>query len=294
MLKAFQTAAMTGTVSKAAQQLGYAQSNITTKIRQLENDLGTPLFYRHNRGITLTPAGKTLLDYAGQVLRLVEEARKAVTDGTAPTGSLSIGSMETTAAVRLPELLAAYHRSYPEVNLSLVTGPTEQLVQAVLDYELDCAFVAGPVEHPDLLQESFIEEELMVVTHSAHPPISSAKELNDRTVLAFRAGCSYRAKMEQWLHEEGVMPVKILEFGTLETILGCVAAGLGVSLLPRSIVQGKTEKGFIRCHPIPHKHGHVWTVLIRRKDAYVSRAYTAFTDEINARFVRTLTDPHVQ
>lgn len=286
MLKAFQTAAIAGTVSKAAQQLGYAQSNITTKIRQLENDLGKPLFYRHNRGITLTPAGKTLLEYADQVLRLLEEARRAVTDGTAPTGSLSIGSMETTAAVRLPELLASYHRLYPEVNLSLVTGPTEQLIQAVLDYELDGAFVAGPVEHPDLLQESFIEEELMVVTHSAHPLLSSAKELNARTVLAFRAGCSYRAKMEQWLHEEGVMPVKILEFGTLETILGCVAAGLGVSLLPRSIVQRKAEEGFIRCHPIPHKHGLVWTVLIRRKDAYVSRAYTAFTDEINARFVR--------
>ncbi|MBP1156373.1 MULTISPECIES: LysR substrate-binding domain-containing protein [unclassified Paenibacillus] len=286
MLKAFQTAAFAGTISKAAQQLGYAQSNITTKIRQLENDLGTPLFYRHNRGITLTSAGKTLLEYAGQVLRLVEEARKAVTDGTTPTGSLSIGSMETTAAVRLPELLAAYHRSYPEVNLSLVTGPTEQLVQAVLDYELDGAFVAGPVEHPDLLQESFIEEELMVVTQSTHPPLSSAKELNTRTVLAFRAGCSYRAKMEQWLHEEGVMPVKILEFGTLETILGCVAAGLGVSLLPRSIVQRKAEKNFIRCHPIPDKHGYVWTVLIRRKDAYVSRAYTAFTDEISAKFVR--------
>ncbi|ALS21266.1 MULTISPECIES: LysR family transcriptional regulator [Paenibacillus] len=286
MLRAFQAAAAAGTVSKAALQLGYAQSNITTKIRQLENDLGTPLFYRHNRGITLTPAGKTLKGYADQVLRLMEEARRAVTDGTAPKGSLAIGSMETTAAVRLPELLASYHRSYPEVNLTLVTGPTEQLVQAVLDYELDGAFVAGPVEHPDLLQDSFIEEELMIVTDAAHPPLASAKELGSRTLLAFRAGCSYRARMEQWLHEEGVMPVKILEFGTLETILGCVAAGLGISLLPRSIVQRKAEEGSIRCHPIAHKHSRVWTVLIRRRDAYVSQAYKAFTEQIHAGVVR--------
>ncbi|WP_029191523.1 LysR family transcriptional regulator, partial [Paenibacillus elgii] len=113
-LQVFQAAARSGSVSKAAQLLNYAQSNVTTKIKQLEKELGAPLFYRHNRGITLTPAGKTLLEYADKALRLLEEARKAVQDASTPTGPLSIGSMETTAAVRLPHLLADYHRMCPE------------------------------------------------------------------------------------------------------------------------------------------------------------------------------------
>ncbi|WP_375540983.1 LysR family transcriptional regulator [Paenibacillus tyrfis] len=283
-LQIFQAAARSGSVSKAAQLLNYAQSNVTTKIKQLEKELGAPLFYRHNRGITLTPAGKTLLEYADKALRLLEEARKAIQDASTPTGPLSIGSMETTAAVRLPHLLADYHRMCPEVDLSFVTGPSQQLIQAVLDYSLDGAFVMGPVEHPELLQDSVFEEELVLVTDALRPRLDFPKELTDRTVLVFRSGCSYRAKLLGWLQEEGVMPVKIMEFGTLETIIGCVAAGLGVSLLPESIVRSKTKESLVRSYPIPERYGKVQTVFIRRKDAYLTQAYKLFLHEINNRF----------
>ncbi len=284
-LQVFSAAARSGSVSKAAQLLNYAQSNVTTKIKQLEKELGAPLFYRHNRGITLTPAGKTLLEYADKALRLLEEARKAVQDASTPTGPLSIGSMETTAAVRLPHLLADYHRMCPEVDLSFVTGPSQQLIQAVLDYSLDGAFVMGPVEHPELLQDSVFEEDLVLVTDTLHPRLDFPKELTDRTVLVFRSGCSYRAKLLGWLQEEGVMPVKIMEFGTLETIIGCVAAGLGVSLLPESIVRSKTKESLIRSYPIPERYGRVQTVFIRRKDAYLTQAYKLFLHEIKNRFL---------
>lgn len=283
-LQVFQAAARSGSVSKAAQLLNYAQSNVTTKIKQLEKELGAPLFYRHNRGITLTPAGKTLLEYADKALRLLEEARKAVQDASTPTGPLSIGSMETTAAVRLPHLLADYHRMCPGVDLSFVTGPSQQLIQAVLDYSLDGAFVMGPVEHPELLQDSVFEEELVLVTDALHPHLDFPKELTGRTVLVFRSGCSYRAKLLGWLQEEGVMPVKVMEFGTLETIIGCVAAGLGVSLLPESIVCSKTKESLVRSFPIPERYGRVQTVFIRRKDAYLTQAYKVFLHEIKHRF----------
>lgn len=283
LLKVFFTTANEGSLSKAAQKLNYAQSNVTYKIQQLEADLQTQLFYRHNRGITLTPSGMTLVPYAEKILHSIEEARLAVSNSSIPSGPLAIGSMETTAAVRLPMLLTRYHKQCPEVDFSLITGPTEQHLQSVLHYELNGAFVAGPVEHPDILQEKVINEELVIVTPTSHPPIASISELNLRTLLVFRSGCSYRAKLQQLLHEHGVLPVKMMEFGTLETIIGCVSAGLGISLLPRSIVAQSEQQGLIRCH-IPEKSLLVTTVFIRRKDALITTAFEAFLTEMRSYF----------
>lgn len=277
-LRIFCAAAQEGSVTRAAQILNYTQSNVTTRIQALESELQTTLFYRHSRGITLTPAGETLLKYTRKIFQLVDETRKAVQYSPVPRGPLAIGSMETTAAVRLPALLSRYHQRYPDVDLTLVTGPTEQHVNMVLEYALDGAFVAGPVEHPELLQEPFIEEELVLVTDSSHPPVRSPKDLRKRTILVFRPGCSYRAKLEQWLHGEGILPVKIMEFGTLEAILGCVRAGLGVTLLPKSAAGNKSGSDTVRCHPVPPEYGKVTTVFIRRKDVFMTGALERFLE----------------
>ncbi|NIK71812.1 MULTISPECIES: LysR family transcriptional regulator [unclassified Paenibacillus] len=284
LLKVFSTTAKEGSISKAAQKLNFAQSNVTHKIQQLEADLQTQLFYRHNRGITLTPSGQILVSYAEKILHVIQEARSAVVDSKVPAGPLSIGSMETTAAVRLPVLLAKYHADYPAVDFNLVTGPTDSHIHGVLHYELNGAFVAGPVDHPELEQESVTDEELVLVTSSSHPAINSIHEVQSRTLLVFQNGCSYRAKFNQLLQEEGIIPVKLMEFGSLETIIGCVSAGLGISLLPRSIVTEQEQQGQIRTHAIPSKHGHVTTVFIRRKDALMTPALSAFLTEMRAHF----------
>ncbi|MGD8190731.1 LysR family transcriptional regulator [Brevibacillus ginsengisoli] len=283
LLQAFYTTAQEGSLSKAAQKLNYAQSNVTNKIQQLEADLNTQLFYRHNRGITLTPSGQTLVPFAEKILHTIQEARLAVGDSTVPSGPLHIGSMETTAAVRLPALLTKYHTRCPAVELSLVTGPTEQHISRVLHYELSGAFVAGPVEHPDLIQENVIDEDLVLVTPASHRPITSLNEIELRTLLVFRSGCSYRAKLQQLLHEQGMFPVKLMEFGTQETIIGCVSAGLGISLLPRSIVSLSERQGLIRCH-VPDKPITVTTVFIRRKDSLITTAFEEFLTEMRAHF----------
>ncbi|GMK44567.1 HTH-type transcriptional regulator GltR [Paenibacillus glycanilyticus] len=284
LLKVFSATAKEGSISKAAQKLNFAQSNVTHKIQQLEADLQTQLFYRHNRGITLTPSGQILVSYAEKILHVIQEARSAVVDSKVPTGPLSIGSMETTAAVRLPVLLAKYHADYPAVDFNLVTGPTERHIHGVLHYELNGAFVAGPVDHPELEQENVTDEELVLVTAASHPPIDSIHEVQSRTLLVFQTGCSYRAKFNQMLQDEGIVPVKLMEFGSLETIIGCVGAGLGISLLPRSIVTEQEQQGQIRTHAIPSKHSLVTTVFIRRKDALMTPALSAFLAEMRAHF----------
>ncbi|OMP67372.1 LysR family transcriptional regulator [Domibacillus epiphyticus] len=278
-LKVFQSVAEMGSISRAARELNYAQSNITTKIQLLETHLQTQLFYRHNRGITLTSKGKTLLAYAEKIFHLIEETNKVLKDDDqTPNGPLYIGSMETTAAVRLPSLLSKYHHEYPDVDLTLKTGPTEQNIQGILQYELDGAFVAGPIDHPELIQRTVIEEELVLITDTAHPALSSIKDIQNRTLLVFRSGCSYRAKLEQWLHQEGVIPNKIMEFGTLEAILGCVSAGLGISLLPLSVIEKHVYYGEIKYHSIPGPYAIVQTVFVYRKDTLMTTAFIRFMD----------------
>jgi LysR family transcriptional regulator, cell division regulator len=275
-LNVFQTVARLGSISQAARELKYAQSNITMKIQQLETDLQTTLFYRHNRGTSLTAKGSMLLTYTEKIFHLIEETRKVMNDDQIPKGSLIIGSMETTAAVRLPALISKYHKDYPDVDLTLKTGPTEQNIQGVLQYELDGAFVAGPVEHPELIQKEVIEEELVLITDTIHPPLSSIKDIQTRTLLVFRTGCSYRGKLEQLLHQERVIPNKIMEFGTLDAIIGCVSAGLGISMLPQSVIAKCIQDGILRQHSIPDLYGKVKTVFIYRKDKYVPTSLVKF------------------
>jgi len=130
-LKYFCTAASEGSLSKAAQKLHYAQSNLSTKIMQLEQELGTPLFYRNNHGVTLTPKGELLLRYATDLINLAEETVIAVRNGATAQGMLKIGSMESTVVSYLSEFLTAFRAGHPQVTVQVESGTTEKLLQGV-------------------------------------------------------------------------------------------------------------------------------------------------------------------
>lgn len=222
-----------------------------------------------------------LLTYTEKIFNLIEETRNVMNDNQTPNGPLIIGSMETTAAVRLPALFLKYLKDYPEVDLTLKTGSTEQNIQGVLQYELDGAFVAGPIQHPELIQKEVIEEELVLITNTIHPPLSSAKDIQTRTLLVFPTGCSYRERLEQWLHQERVVPNKIMEFGTLDGIIGCVSAGLGISMLPQSVVARQIQDGTVKQYSIPNFYGKVKTIFIYRKDKYVPASLIKFINMLS-------------
>src|SRR6201995_1197043 len=158
-LLTFSAVARNGGITRAAEALNTVQSNVTQRIKALEAEIGTPLFERHSRGMALTGAGRRLLPYAQRMAALSREAVLAARDDGEPKGPLSIGSMETTAAVRLPTLLAEFHRRYPAVRLTLKTATTADLVAAVLDGSLDGAFVAAPIEHAELTSTVAFREE---------------------------------------------------------------------------------------------------------------------------------------
>jgi DNA-binding transcriptional LysR family regulator len=277
-LRVFQSVAVTGSMNKAALELNTVQSNITARIKSLEDEVGFALFERTNRGVTLTAAGRRLLPFAARAARLLDDARRAVADEGTPSGALVVGSLETTAALRLSPILAEFAATYPAVDLSLRTGTYCELVDQVLDRSLEGAYVCGPVNHPDLLVESFVREELVILTAPAVADFEILAAKPDLKIVVLRAGCSYRLRLEAMLARRGIVGVRQLEFGTLEAIISCVGAGLGVTLLPRALLGSVWEHGRVRIHPLPDDEGWVDTVFIRHREAYDSSALRAFLD----------------
>jgi LysR family transcriptional regulator, cell division regulator len=279
-LRVFEAVARLGGMGRAAAELNTVQSNVTARIRQLEDELGTPLFQRHSRGVTLTSAGRRLLPYATRAQQLLAEARRAAVDDGSPKGQLGVGSLETTAALRLSPALAAYAAAWPEVDLVLSTGTTCELVEAVLAHRLEGAFVCGPVDHPELHEQTVFRERLVLVTS---PAVRSLDQLRARTglkIVVLRAGCSYRQRLESILAARGIVGVRLLEFGTLDAILACVGAGIGVTLLPQVVVEAAAHAGRVTLHALPRAEAEVDTVFIRRRDAYVSSALAAFLEQM--------------
>ncbi|OAB27032.1 LysR family transcriptional regulator [Paenibacillus macquariensis subsp. defensor] len=279
-LKIFQAVAREGSITKAAQVLNYVQSNVTTRIQCLEAQLKKPLFRRSNRGMTLTPAGVNLLGYADKILILMDEAVKSTQYSDHPAGPLRIGSIETTAVIHLTPLLTEYHSRYPDVNLSLITGVTHGLLQKVLDYELDGAFVYGPIDYPDIEHVAAFEEELVLISERGK---SDMRELLTKPMLFFDVGCTHRAKAESFLSETGLTTYQIMEFGTLEVILGGVSAGLGVSMLPRSSIAKAEEAGIIASHRLPEEYRDLQVWFVHRHDSIYSSALSRLLQLIDVK-----------
>ena len=307
-LETFEAVAWAGGITRAARALHTVQSNVTARLLRLEREVGAPLFRRHSRGVpTPTAAGRheALLPYAARVRALLDEARWAVAGDGEPGGILRVGSLETTAALRLPPIrLAAFvGRRCPRVDVVLQTGTTGGLVADVLEYRLEGALVAGPVGHADLIEEPVIEEELVLVTP---PGCQSNTELascaSGLKVLVFRAGCSYRQRLEGILLERGITAARRLEFGTLEGIIGCVGAGLGVTLLPKAVVEPARRDGRVSIHRLPAGQARAETVFVRRRDACATAAQALFvaccrsaragrSPAVRAEAVATITGP---
>ncbi|HYW90969.1 MAG TPA: LysR substrate-binding domain-containing protein [Gammaproteobacteria bacterium] len=253
-----------GGITRAAERLHRVPSNVTTRVRQLEADLGVRLFLREGRRLRISPAGQLLRGYAERLLTLADEARAALQDRT-PRGSLRLGSMESTAAIRLPDPLAAFHRAYPEVEIELRTGPTRELLAGALSGALDAALVADAPDDPRLEGPAVFEEELVVIAAAGHPPIRAPGDVRLRSVLAFAAGCAYRRRLEEWLRAGGVIPGQVVELASYHAILGCAVAGMGIALVPREVLELFPARAGLSVHALSGDDGRAGTRLVWRR-----------------------------
>ncbi|WP_209584689.1 LysR substrate-binding domain-containing protein [Herbaspirillum huttiense] len=265
-LEIFRTVVAEGGVTRAAERLNRVQSNVTTRIKQLEQSIGVPLFVRDRKRLVLTASGEVLLDYAERILDLVQEAREVVSPQN-PRGRLRIGSMESAAASRLPAPLAEFHQRWPEVRLELSTGPTDVLIAGVRAGKLDAALVAGPIEDGALSATPLYKEELLLVTPRSHRRVRSPEDVMLDTLIVFEQGCAYRRHAESWFAGQGKggVPVRTLELASYHAILACVAAGAGVAVVPRSVIAMQMEPHGFATHSLG-RDGRVTTFLISRRE----------------------------
>ena len=275
-LRTFQSVVEEGGILAASKKLNTVQSNVTGRIRKLEEELGTELFLRKGRGLELAPSGRVLLDYARRMLQLEQQATAAVRQVGESSGELRIGAMETFAALHLPTALKAVRREHPRVELRVFTEPTAVLVDKVLDHKLDCAFVAGPVIHPDLEFSEVVVEELVQVHAAGSDPVQ-------QPLILFREGCAYRARALAWQRSIGHATADVMEFGTLDGILGCVSIGLGWTLMPRRVVEQSVHAAALVIDAVPPEIGRVPTGLIRRREAPPMAALRTLGESLRRR-----------
>lgn len=281
-LKVFEAVARLGSMNRAAIELNTVQSNVTAKIRNLELELGVQLFQRLARGVQLTPAGRRILPFPVKISKLLSDTKAAARDDGMPNGQLEIGTLETTAALRLPTVLANFARTYPQVRLVLTTGTTCSLIADVLECRLDSAFVAGPVDHPDLQHIPVFREELVLVTPRSVCSLDELGEIEHLQTIVFRIGCSYRQRLESFLAQRGLLVSQPLELGSIDAILGCIAAGVGISLLPKGVVAAAWRDGRVSIHELPAREATAQTEFIRRSDTYLSSAMSAFMQSVTS------------
>lgn len=272
-LRTFQTVVEEGGILAASRKLNTVQSNVTSRIRKLEEELGTDLFHRTGRGLELAPPGRILLDYARRMLHMEREMTAAMKDMGDTVAELRIGSMETFAALYLPPALKTLRSHYPGIELRVQTDTTGALVEKVLSHKLDCAFVAGPVVHPDLVFRELVVEELVLVCAAGCDPVQLP-------LILFREGCAYRTRALAWQKATGHAVSDAMEFGTLEGILGCVSVGLGWTLMPRRIVAQSSHAGDLVVESVPEEIGRVPTGMVYLKDALSLNALNVLGESV--------------
>lgn len=263
-LRIFQAVAEEGSITRAAERLHRVPSNLSTRLKQLEEQLGVELFVRERQRLQLSPAGKVLLDYTGKLFALRDQASAAVMGGQ-PAGDFVLGTLYSTAAIHLPALLARYHKQYPAVNLQVQSGPSGELLEGLVSGRLDAALVDGPPQLAGIDGVPLCDERLVLITEADHPPIRSAKEVEGRAVFTFRHGCAYRARLEAWfVHYQAAMG-RAMEIESYQGMLACVIAGSGVALMSESMLASLPGRESVAVHPLAEPFASATTWLMWRK-----------------------------
>ena len=274
-LRIVDAVARIGSMNRAATELNMVQSNVTARIRLLEEELGVQLFVRHSRGVAPSEAGLRLLSYGEQIRALFQQAVAAVKEDGTPKGKLRIGMLETTAGLRLPTLVAQYAQAYPKVELAVLTGTTSSLIHQVAEHELDGAFVAGPVHHHELSEELLFLEELVLVSPQSVRDFDELAKVENLKVIVLQQGCSYRQRLSSILDGLGIR-YAVMEFASLDAIITCITAGVGITLLPRAMVEKLWTDQSVTAHKLPVDQAQVETVFVRRHDRHPTSALDAF------------------
>lgn len=246
-LQIFCAAAQTLNFTKAGLKLGYAQSNVTGQIRQLEDELKVKLFERFGRGIQLTNEGKSFFENAKNILALCEKAKEEfLPQGI--RGILNIGAAETLCVYRLPKILTEYRKQYPQVEIRVQTESCEHFFELIKASSIDIALVlTDKIKSPEMTVQTLHDEPMTVVASPLHPLAHKKKikphDFTDECLIVTLPGCGYRPLILSMFREHNVKPGALMELSSIGAIRQCTICGLGVAILPQIAVKDDLELG---------------------------------------------------
>jgi len=277
-LKIFEAVASQGSFTRAAEVMFTVQSNVTARIKNLEEEFGTVLFNRTSRKVTLTTAGETLMHYSKQIDHLVQEAKKDMANTNQVSGQLKIGCIETTMAFKVPDILARFTEAFPDVDLQFQSDTRSALISDVMNYKLDAAFISAPIDVPDLEQLHIKDEQLAIFASAKAPALKTLLAAQPVKIVVFDQGCVFRARLESWLNSKGIIQYKSTVLNSIEGIVNFVEAGLGISILPTELMAQYYKGRKLKSFPLGQELGTMSTVLIFRKNIPQSRALKSFIE----------------
>jgi len=273
--------ARSGKISQAAKELNYAQSNVTTRIKKLEQEYQVQLFNRFPKGVVLTSKGEQFVQYATRIRDLLNDLEQDMTDPGEPTGTLKIGIVETAASSRFMEILNEYQVTYPEVSISLVNATSPKVLRKkIQEYEIDGAFISGACVKEGLKVEYEMQDTVHIISKRMDVPPESLCQVS---WVVFPKGCPYREITEEYLQEEGLSARNMIEVSTMDNLLSCVESGVAFTIMPCSVIHKKPDEFSV--YDLAERFTHTTTTFVRGEDRYVSSALDRFVKLLNQKCI---------
>ncbi|GAB6929730.1 selenium metabolism-associated LysR family transcriptional regulator [Paenibacillus sp. JCM 10914] len=254
-LHIFYTVAERGSFSSAAQSLHMSQPAVTMQVQALEEYFGTKLLIRSTKRMELSEAGRTLLPFARRSLELSRETDAAMAAfSNMLLGRLQLGASLTIGEYVLPRLLGPFGREYPDISIMLKVINTTQILEEIASYQLNFGLIEAPVEHPDMVLDAVMEDELKLIVPAGHPLAERTDPIVLEDVLTYpfvlrEKGSGTRQVMEDVLLQRGVDPASIqtvMELGSTGAVKSAVEEGLGITMLSTSTVKHETALGLVK------------------------------------------------
>jgi LysR family cyn operon transcriptional activator len=256
LLRTFKAVAQAGSFTQAAARIHLTQAAVSVHIRQLEEEVGAPLFLRVNKKLYLTEAGRALLGHAETIIRAHDEAKADLAAIGGPSrGRLHIGVASTAITVHpLPEILSEINRRFALLDLSVAGGTSEWIIDQLLGGNLDAGLVSLPVEASDVLTETLRSERLVAVMSPLHKlarsRMISTEELSSEPLILGEKGGNTRRLIDLFFEKHRLVPTIVMELQRTEAIIKMVELGFGVTILPRSSVHAHLARGTLRAAPV--------------------------------------------
>jgi len=290
-LQIFSTVARELNFSRAADKLGYTQANITIQIRLLEEQLGTRLFERLGKGVTLTPAGMKLCKYSEAILRMTAEAEMAVSGFQTARGLICIGVLESLCVFRLPKFFRQFRIQHPEVKIILKLGNPSDFRNWLRDNTIDIAIsIERDVDERDLVKKSLISEPMVVIGYPNHPLIAKGfiepADFREECLIVTEQGCSYRAILEEQLRNAGIQPAENIESDSVEAIKQFVMSGIGIGLLPRASVARELRRRKLIDLKWAGPDFKMFTQYLYHRDKWMSPTLISFISDLEEYFTK--------